>query len=245
MTNSILTVAVLFLAAIFLLTYLKRPSRSDKTFPYQSRQVLFTPAERSFLGVLEQALDDDYRVMGKVRLCDVIEVQKGLTKAEWRSAHNKIDRKHLDFVILRKDDLSVAAVAELDDKTHQRKDRESRDAFLNNVFAAIDIPLLRFPARKSYAVEEVKSRFLEALSPTVNSENNEMPCTTSNVDESAVSANESPMPDVHTDGSGVPCCEKCGADMVKRQARKGKHAGKWFWACTEFPKCRSVVVIEL
>lgn len=36
----------------------------EKELPFQPVEVLFTPAERSFLGVLEQALDSSCRVGG-------------------------------------------------------------------------------------------------------------------------------------------------------------------------------------
>lgn len=36
-------------------------------------------------------------------------------------------------------------------------------------------------------------------------------------------------------------CPKCGAAMVLRTAKKGEHAGKQFWGCSAFPKCRGVV----
>lgn len=39
-------------------------------------------------------------------------------------------------------------------------------------------------------------------------------------------------------------CPKCGGTMVKRQARKGKHAGKVFWGCTGFPKCKTAISAE-
>jgi restriction system protein len=35
-------------------------------------------------------------------------------------------------------------------------------------------------------------------------------------------------------------CPKCGEQMVKRLARKGKTAGDTFWGCPQFPKCRGV-----
>jgi restriction system protein len=35
-----------------------------------------------------------------------------------------------------------------------------------------------------------------------------------------------------------PHCPCCGKQMVLREARKGNHAGKQFWGCTEFPQCR-------
>lgn len=33
-------------------------------------------------------------------------------------------------------------------------------------------------------------------------------------------------------------CPKCGSDMVKRVAKKGKNAGNTFYGCSNFPKCR-------
>ncbi|MBS0339366.1 MAG: restriction endonuclease [Proteobacteria bacterium] len=37
-----------------------------------------------------------------------------------------------------------------------------------------------------------------------------------------------------------PTCPSCGADMVKRTARKGHNAGQVFWGCSTYPACRSV-----
>jgi len=36
----------------------------------------------------------------------------------------------------------------------------------------------------------------------------------------------------------VPQCPTCGGAMVKREARRGANAGKAFWGCADFPKCR-------
>lgn len=40
--------------------------------------------------------------------------------------------------------------------------------------------------------------------------------------------------------SSNPMCPKCGSEMVLRTAGKGKNAGKQFWGCSRFPKCRSI-----
>ena len=37
-----------------------------------------------------------------------------------------------------------------------------------------------------------------------------------------------------------PSCPQCGADMLKRAARKGGNAGSMFWGCSTFPACRGV-----
>lgn len=36
-------------------------------------------------------------------------------------------------------------------------------------------------------------------------------------------------------------CPKCGSKMVLRTAMKGPHAGRKFWGCSKFPKCRETV----
>lgn len=54
---------------------------------------------------------------------------------------------------------------------------------------------------------------------------------------------ETPQPKVKADDEGVKC-PKCGAPMVKRTAAKGENAGKSFYGCSRFPKCRGIVPIE-
>ena len=41
-----------------------------------------------------------------------------------------------------------------------------------------------------------------------------------------------------------PRCPKCGSIMLKRTALKGANAGKEFWGCPGFPKCRGVLGIR-
>lgn len=38
-------------------------------------------------------------------------------------------------------------------------------------------------------------------------------------------------------------CPRCGATMVKRKATKGENAGKEFYGCSNYPKCRGIVQI--
>lgn len=35
-----------------------------------------------------------------------------------------------------------------------------------------------------------------------------------------------------------PGCPTCGSAMVKREAKRGSNAGKAFWGCSTYPKCR-------
>lgn len=39
-------------------------------------------------------------------------------------------------------------------------------------------------------------------------------------------------------------CPRCGGPMIKRIAKKGANAGKTFYGCANFPKCRGIINVE-
>jgi len=117
---------------------------------YRPKGALFTPAERSFLGVLDQVVDNRYRVFGKVRVADLIEPQPSRNRSQWQRAFNAISAKHFDFVICNADDLTPVCVIELDDKSHNAKKRQQWDQFLETVFAEVEFPLIRGPVKRGY-----------------------------------------------------------------------------------------------
>jgi len=126
------------------------------TFPYQRETHLVSPAERSFLGVLEQAVGDQYPIMGKVRLAGVIKVRFGMNGKGRQSASNRIQSKHVDFVVCTAKDLAVQYVVELDDQSHDRASRQDRDEFVDHALQAAGVPIFHFTVKRSYAVAEVQ-----------------------------------------------------------------------------------------
>ncbi len=135
--------------------------KAPVALPYQKEPILFTPAERSFLAVLDQALGDHFRVLGKVRLADVIRVKSGLSGSARQQAFNRIQSKHLDFVACDPNDLSVQFVVELDDSSHQQSRRQARDEFLDKALAAAEVPIFHFPVKRAYAVQEIRGAIFE------------------------------------------------------------------------------------
>ena len=101
--------------------------------------------------------------MGKVRLADVIKVKSGLTGADRGRAFNRIQSKHLDFVGCDPNDLSVQFAVELDDKSHERGDRQERDAFLDAAMKKAGIPVIRFAVKTGYSVQEVRDALTARL----------------------------------------------------------------------------------
>ncbi len=235
----LLVLVLLALVGFFLL---KRRNRSlpegPEVFPYVLGDALFTPAERSFLGVLDQAVGTDFRVFGKVRVADVVAVAKGTPKPLWQRAFNQISAKHFDFVLCRPNDLKPVCVIELNDQSHAKESRQGRDKFLERVCAAAGIHLIFFPARSTYTLAEISASIANAMGAKV--EPSDVTAPTAFVEEN-VSAMEQDFATVQATDSG-PDCPRCSSQMVCRTAKSGENAGKEFWGCTKFPACRGMVL---
>lgn len=141
----------------------KQRNAGPTGFPYQPAKTLFSPAERSFLGVLDQAVGVENRVFGKVRVADVATVKSGLSNSARQGALNRIASKHFDFVVCRASDLSVLCAVELNDKSHASQRAQARDELLVGVCQAINLPLFTVPARQAYSLGEVRAQFLAAI----------------------------------------------------------------------------------
>ena len=130
-------------------------------FPYQKESALFTPAEREFLSVLDSALGNQFRVLGKVRLVDVIRVKACLNRNARQQAFNRIVAKHLDFVVCDPKDLSIQFVVELDDSSHQGSRRQARDEFVDKALEAAGVPIFHFPVKRTYSVQDIRATIFE------------------------------------------------------------------------------------
>lgn len=128
----------------------------DPRAMFERRDALFTAAERTFLDVLEEAVGDTYRVFGKVRVLDVIEPAARLSFADRTSAMNRIDRKHLDFVLCDPASLRIVMAVELDDASHRRPGRRRRDELVDGALATAGVPLRRVAVAREYSVEGVR-----------------------------------------------------------------------------------------
>jgi hypothetical protein len=248
-------VAIVLVVAGILVALKTKQATKEEGIRFERKEYLYSPAERSFLGILEQALDSQYRIFGKVRLGDIVKPAKGLTPSKRATASNRINQKHVDFVICSATDLALLGVVELDDQSHGREDRVKRDEFVDRALAAAKIPVIHFSAQKGYNLLEVSTKLEEcfavglvsATKTTVKGES-EVEKTAAEDDKHATpiieQADGTPVePVLPIQESSAPTCPKCSSVMVKRQAMKGPHAGKFFWACSTFPKCKQVLAV--
>jgi hypothetical protein len=230
----IILVVIVIGIALFLL---KAKGVGPQKYPYEQQGVLFTAAERSFYGVLCQAVEGKAVVFGKVRVGDVLKTRKGLNASERQKAFNQISAKHFDYVLCKPDDLSVLAAVELDDKSHNSKKRRARDEFLKGACEAAGLTLHRFKASNSYKITDVRETLFPSSASQVAPTLPEQPVKPQQPEESAKPAQErepEPLPKKQL-------CPKCSSELVLRVAKNGKHKGSEFLACSAFPNCRYMV----
>ncbi|MDD2388898.1 MAG: DUF2726 domain-containing protein [Desulfobacterales bacterium] len=196
-------------------------------FKYVKRSALFTPAERSFLKVIDQIVGDDYRVFGKVRLADIIQTESNRSGSQWQTAFNKISGKHVDFVVCDKNTLAVLGAVELDDRSHNLSHRKKRDEFVDQALSSAEIPILHVRTASKYSIQTIKRQMFEGLElkRLVFKPDREVPAGKAITD-----------PPKENFGK----CPVCGARLTRRMIDYGKHAGKYILSCTKFPVCKYV-----
>jgi len=237
MSNWIILLLLLIIVFLALALFKKKDGKGPVDFPYQSKDVLCSPAESSFLGALDKIVGKRYRIFAKVRLADIIDVQKGLSVSARQSAFNRIAGKHVDFIVCHANDLSIVGAIELDDKTHRGRGRHERDQFLDRTLKAAGLSVIRIKAQSSYSIKEISNRLDSAfnLNMGIREEDNQISIDTPEVSDEKPNDETTKNYDVE---NMALVCPKCGAELVKRIATKGQYAGQKFWGCANFPKCK-------
>lgn len=244
-----LVVVVVAIAVIAVVMRSGKPSAPGQTppasdLPYRKVESLLSPAERSFYDVLVPVADaEKLRVFAKVRLQDLFSLPRGTDNRA--TYQNKIQQKHVDFVLCDAQAVVPLLAIELDDASHRRAERQARDQFVDAVYATAGLPLLRVAVKPSYAAGElaVEIRQRIAVVPSApvaaigakQAEHGTVPTPpTAGTPADLKSGGEA---------SVVPGarCPKCGGSLVERQSRQ---TGQHFWGCQNYPSCRHTQPME-
>ncbi|NJC98119.1 MAG: DUF2726 domain-containing protein [Anaerolineae bacterium] len=200
------------------LLFEKDEKSSKIEYPYHQVDEFISAAELNFFFNLKSVVGDSAHIFSKLKLSDLFYAKTG-EFGKNRTYTNKIDRKHVDFLLCDAKTLKPILGIEHDDKSHQRADRQERDDFVNHVFEAAKLPLIHVSVQRSYSQSELKSKLSAYLSDKQMSNEQSKP-----VEESS------------------PRCPKCGSEMVIKIARQGERNGKKFWACPNFPNCEGTII---
>jgi hypothetical protein len=136
--------------------------RGDEPLPYRKKDYLLSKAERAFYHVLRKAIGDRWTIFAKVRLIDLLWLPRGTQATQ---AHrNRVQSKHVDFVLCEPATLTPILVIELDDRSHDREDRRDRDRFVDRALESAGLPVLHVPARDGYVVNDLADQIRTAVS---------------------------------------------------------------------------------
>jgi hypothetical protein len=141
-SGSVAILVVVIVGLIIFGAVFKLKKNSVGATSYEKQEKLFSTAELSFLLVLDRAVAPGQRVMGKVRLADLISIKRGLSPKTRQIALNRVAQKHVDFVVCTGPALLPVCAIELNDSSHNSASTRRRDEFLSSVCTQVGIPLL-------------------------------------------------------------------------------------------------------
>lgn len=181
--------------------------------PYRLRDDFLSRSEFSFYKVLQLAVADHYTICPKVNLGDLF-FTHGIDK---RSFWNRINRKHLDFLLCDPTTMQPRLGIELDDSSHNSLKRMESDWLKDDVFKAGGLPLLRVRNRQGYDLRQLETQIQEAIAKKP----------------------AEPVPEAKP--GEIPICPKCREEMVLRVSKNGYTPGNPFYGCRNYPRCRQIV----
>ena len=109
------------------------PQPVERKIGYRKREFL-TNREKYFYNVLiGYAADNNYHLLSKIRLADLIEVDDQQVKkyVDKNVSFAKIRSKHIDFALCDRTNLEPLLLIEIDDSTHKDTERIERDKFVD------------------------------------------------------------------------------------------------------------------
>lgn len=153
-------VIVLFIALAILKAVVESGEEREKPkYRYTRKQFFLTRAEHEFYDALIVAAGDKYYVFAQVHLPTILDNKvKG---QDWRAALAHINRKSVDFVLCDKAYISPKLAIELDDKSHERPDRQERDKEVERILADAGVPLLRIENKGRFDPADLAQRINE------------------------------------------------------------------------------------
>jgi len=129
---------------------------------YASKKFLLTKTEILFYTSLFEAVNGRCWIFPKVRLADIVDIKDSKNRSAWQTAFNQISRKHVDFVLCSPGEYRILALVELDDSSHDRKERQDRDKLVDGVVRNAGVPIIHIRAGATYSAQTI-STHLEGI----------------------------------------------------------------------------------
>jgi len=203
-----------------------QPTLLPPVILYKKKPSVFNDGQLRMFKALQEALRDEYILLTNILLADALSLNSDPAPAAQATIRNIANRR-FDFVICHKGQLEAACVIMLGDNL---------DPVMVKACEAVQLPLARFRLQSAYDIAQIRSSILEAMGMQELAVNA--------TDDSALEIME--LQDGQNDNllQVVTCCPLCSTAMLKRKARRGNDAGKLFWICPRYPKCRGMLPVK-
>ncbi len=167
---SLLIIVLIVVAAGIVLSVLKGKfeSRANerKKYQYKRKNFFLTRAEHECYDALTTAIGSEYLIFAQVHLPTLVDNK--VVGQNWRGAFRHISEKSVDFVLCDKNYISPKLAIELDDKSHERPERQERDKEVERILQDAGLPLLRVENHGHFSPSELALKIKDTLSPIKN-----------------------------------------------------------------------------
>lgn len=134
-------------------------------FPFRRKAQLFTPAEHTFLNLIEQAMGREFRIICRVKLSDVVSVRQTTNKKTASQAISRASSRQLDFVLVDKEDMSPVLAIDLVHTQGKDGYKAQKDWFVSGALDAAGVPHARIKVKSGYSVDDVRECIENKLIP--------------------------------------------------------------------------------
>ena len=155
--------SILVLVVVASVVASKFTDEGGNPYPFTRKQSVFTQVESAFLHLLERAVGDQYKIVSRVKLIDLIDCKQGLSVKAKRAAIAKAKNKQLDYVLIDKDKLTIVAAVDLVNNTNRDGHKAQRDWFVSGALEAAGISHIRMKVKSGYQPREVRDAIMFKL----------------------------------------------------------------------------------
>ena len=153
----LIVVVIVVVAALIVVSKAKKGAGTgDAPWPIYAKKPLSSPEQVLYFRLCKAL--PEHIVLAQVGLGRILGVKKGNNFGEW---FNRIDRMSADFVLCSKD-LTIVAVIELDDASHQKAERQAADAKKDKALTSAGIRIVRWHVKSIPDETAIKVTFAHA-----------------------------------------------------------------------------------
>ena len=151
-------VVIIFAIIIFILNFknkieLNNNDKDEKEKFFKLKPYFFSKSEIMFFNILNELNQNKFVILSKVRLEDIVSVNKEIEWDKRKGKRGYIKSKHLDFVLIDKN--KIISVIELDGKSHTYEKQKKSDLIKDEILNSVGVKFYRIKVGEDFR-EKIK-----------------------------------------------------------------------------------------